>query len=166
MKKILIPLALLLAVLLIVGRLTVKEVYTEIVIDAPAERVWQVLADVENYSNWNPFIRKISGELYESSKLKVTIDPQFGGEMDFDIKVGRLWYGREMIWIGRTLMTGLLDGRHYFKTEKLPDGKVKFINMENYSGLLLYPTWLFIEPPARKGFEAMNMALKAEAERL
>ena len=164
MKKILIPLGVLLAVILILGRINVKEIQAEIVIDAPAERVWQILIDVEAYPKWNPFITTISGELYDGSRIKVVIDPKFSSETEVDLKVGRLWYGKEMIWIGRPLMTDLLAGRHYFKTEELPDGKVKFINMENYSGLLLYPLWLFIEPSARQGFEAMNSALKLKAE--
>ncbi len=32
---------------------------TEIVIKAPAERVWEVMLDVHRYSEWNPFINKI-----------------------------------------------------------------------------------------------------------
>jgi uncharacterized protein YndB with AHSA1/START domain len=31
-----------------------KEVFSEIEIQAPAGRVWQVLTDFANYSEWNP----------------------------------------------------------------------------------------------------------------
>ena len=39
-----------------------KEVFSEIDIQAPAERVWQVLTDFASYPEWNPFIRRINGE--------------------------------------------------------------------------------------------------------
>ena len=40
-----------------------KELHSEIVIDASPERVWDVLTDFASYPQWNPFIRRISGEL-------------------------------------------------------------------------------------------------------
>ncbi len=166
MKKIFIPLGLLLAITLIAGRINVKTVETSIVIDASMERVWQVLIEGDAYPNWNPLIRKVSDDIYEGNKLKVTLDPQFGGEGEVEIKVGQLWFSKSMVWIGRPLMTDLLSGRHYFKTKVMADGKIEFTNMESYSGLLLYLSWPFIEPKARQGFAAMNVALKAEAERL
>jgi len=166
LKKIFIPLALLLAITMIAGRINVKAVETEIVIDASAEKIWQVLIEADAYPNWNPFINKISDDIYEGNKLKVMLNPEFSGQGEVEIKVGQLRFGETMVWISRPLMTDLLSGRHYFKTEEMPDGKIKFINMESYSGLLLYLSWPFIEPKARQGFEAMNVALKAEAERL
>ncbi len=151
---------------MIAGRINVKTVETSIVIDAPMERVWQVLMEGDAYPNWNPLIRKVSDDIYEGNKLKVTLDPQFSGEGEIEIKVGQLWFSKSMVWIGQPLMTDLLSGRHYFKTKAMDNGKIEFTNMESYSGLLLYLSWPFIEPKARQGFEAMNAALKAEAERL
>ncbi len=39
-----------------------KEIYTEIEIQASPERVWQALTDLERFSQWNPFIRSAKGE--------------------------------------------------------------------------------------------------------
>ena len=38
-----------------------KELQSEIEINAPAERVWEVLADFASYPRWNPFICWTSG---------------------------------------------------------------------------------------------------------
>jgi uncharacterized protein YndB with AHSA1/START domain len=38
-----------------------KDIVTEIEIDAPPSRVWEILTDFEKYASWNPFIKKISG---------------------------------------------------------------------------------------------------------
>jgi uncharacterized protein YndB with AHSA1/START domain len=36
-----------------------KELHSEIEIDASAERVWAILTDFASYPRWNPFIRSI-----------------------------------------------------------------------------------------------------------
>ena len=39
-----------------------KELHSEIEIAASAQRVWDILTDFSSYPQWNPFIRRISGE--------------------------------------------------------------------------------------------------------
>ena len=38
-----------------------KEIYSEIEINAPANVVWDIITDFDNYPEWNPFIMEISG---------------------------------------------------------------------------------------------------------
>ena len=52
-----------------------RELRSEIEIDAPPERVWAVVTDFAAYPEWNPFIRRISGELREGARLEVRIAP-------------------------------------------------------------------------------------------
>jgi hypothetical protein len=47
-----------------------RELRREIVIDAPPERVWAAVTDFAAYPEWNPFIRRISGELREGAKAR------------------------------------------------------------------------------------------------
>ena len=37
-----------------------KELRSQIEIEAPADRVWQVLTDFATYPEWNPFIRRVN----------------------------------------------------------------------------------------------------------
>ena len=46
-----------------------REIKTEILIKAPIEKIWAVLVDFSNYSEWNPFIRKIEGVFQKDTKL-------------------------------------------------------------------------------------------------
>jgi uncharacterized protein YndB with AHSA1/START domain len=62
----------------------VKELHSEIQIDAPAERVWELLTDFASYPQWNPFIRNISGQPATGERLRVRLVPpnptaNFGG---------------------------------------------------------------------------------------
>ncbi|MCA9877916.1 MAG: SRPBCC domain-containing protein, partial [Thermomicrobiales bacterium] len=52
--------------------------HTEIVIAAPATTVWAVLTDFAAYPAWNPFIRRITGQLEPGAKLEVELAPPGG----------------------------------------------------------------------------------------
>ena len=78
-----------------------KELRSEIEIDAPVERVWQTLTDFSSFPTWNPFIRRIEGELRLGSRLEVFIQPTGTKGMRFRPTVRRLEPGREVRWLGR-----------------------------------------------------------------
>ena len=56
-------LGILLLVLMTLNLVTKLEMETEVIMDAPQEKVWQVLTDVHAYPDWNPFITSIEGEM-------------------------------------------------------------------------------------------------------
>ncbi len=51
----------------------------EIEIDASPAAVWAVLTDTDAYADWNPFVRKLDGELREGAKLEVRVAPPAAG---------------------------------------------------------------------------------------
>jgi uncharacterized protein YndB with AHSA1/START domain len=56
-----------------------KQLHTQIEIDAPAKRVWELLTDFASYPQWNPFIRHISGRLTPGSASKHVSSLPAGG---------------------------------------------------------------------------------------
>ena len=42
-----------------------KELYSEIEIEATDEQVWQILTNFADFPQWNPFLRQASGEIEE-----------------------------------------------------------------------------------------------------
>ena len=50
-----------------------KEISTEIEIDASAERVWQVLTDFSSFPDWNPFVQSLEGAVREGERIKVRL---------------------------------------------------------------------------------------------
>jgi uncharacterized protein YndB with AHSA1/START domain len=58
-----------------------KELRSEIEIQASEERVWQLLTDFASFPQWNPFIRRASGEAKAGSRLEVYIQPTGAGGM-------------------------------------------------------------------------------------
>jgi uncharacterized protein YndB with AHSA1/START domain len=64
-------------------KILTKELHTEIDINAPAERVWQLLTDFDSYPEWNPFIRWVRGYPQIGERLEVRIQPSGARGMTF-----------------------------------------------------------------------------------
>jgi len=140
-----------------------RELRREIDIDAPPSAVWAVLTDTGSYSDWNPFIRRVSGDLREGAKLEVRIEPPGGRTMTFKPIVLTVENERELRWLGRLLLPGLFDGEHIFRIEALGEGRTRFTQAERFSGILVRAFGTTLEK-TELGFEQMNTALKAQAE--
>ena len=141
-----------------------KTLETEILIEASTEKVWQVLTDFENYSQWNPFIRSISGKKMEGEKLKVFLKPPNSKGMVFHPRIKKFNPGNEFRWKGKLGLAGIFDGEHYFILEEMGAGRTRFIHGENFSGLLV-PFMEKILDNTKKGFSMMNLELKKQCER-
>jgi hypothetical protein len=141
-----------------------KELHSEIEIDAPAERVWRVLTDFASYPQWNPFIRSISGEPTTGERLEVRIEPPGGRGMTFRPTVLNAEDNRELRWLGHLLVPGLFDGEHSFAIQPLNENRVSFVQREAFKGVLVPLFARSLDNNTHRGFEEMNRALKERAE--
>ena len=141
-----------------------RELNTEIEINASAERVWQLLTDFDSYPQWNPFIRSIEGKPELNSKLNIFVQPSGARGMKFNPTVLKAEPQRELRWLGSLLIRGLFDGEHVFIIEPLAENRVRFVQHEKFSGLLVPLFWRSLDTDTRRGFNEMNVALKERAE--
>jgi hypothetical protein len=142
-----------------------KNVSTEIDIAAPAERVWDILADFDSYETWNPFIQNASGLPIRDQTLKVQMKLPGSVSIRLRPRVLTVEPERELRWKGRFLIPGLFDGEHSFRIESLPDGTSRLSQSEDFSGILVPFLGKEFYSKTRLGFEFMNEALKLRAER-
>jgi hypothetical protein len=140
------------------------EISSEIEIAATPARVWSVLTDFERYGEWNPFITFITGTPMPSEQLRVRMHPLGGMAMTFRPKVLIAERERELRWLGTLGPRGLFDGEHSFRIAPLGEGRVRFLQSERFTGLLVPLLMLVVRNSTRRGFEAMNRALKPRAE--
>jgi hypothetical protein len=140
------------------------EIRTEIEIDAPAERVWQVLIDFTSYPQWNPVMRVVKREVEPGTRLKVHVRPWRRLGMTFCPTVLTAEPSRELRWHGQLLLSGLFAGEHSFTIEPIGKNKVRFIQQEVFTGLLVPLFVLVLQARTRRVFEDMNEALKGRAE--
>lgn len=141
------------------------KIRTEIIINASKEKVWSILADLNAYAVWNPFIVKSEGILKVGTKLRNTL--QNGDKtIVFNPKVVEVAPNRSFGWLGSLWIKGLFDGHHYFEIEEISENQVNLIHGENFSGILSSLILKQIGNDTRNNFVKMNQALKSRAEQL
>lgn len=141
-----------------------RKIITQIDIEAPPEDIWRHLTDFSAYPEWNPFTASIEGEAKVGSRLIVTLNLQKGKEMVFKPTVKEAEPGRKLVWLGRTIMPGLLDGEHSFIIEDQGDGTCRFTQSEIFSGFLALYLPRSLAEQTTLGFEMLNKVLKERVE--
>jgi hypothetical protein len=145
--------------------MVMRELRTEIEIDAAPERVWTVLVDFSRHAEWNPFIRDIEGEPLEGERLSIRIEPPGGKAMRFRPTVLTAVPSQELRWLGRLGFPGIFDGEHIYTLGSLDSGeRTRLIHREEFRGLLVPLFWKNLDAGTRRGFEEMNVALKKRVE--
>ena len=129
--------------------------------------------DFENYSNWNPFIKQITGNS-PSPQGAATVGENievliFNGKKDFKFKPKFLVVKKEeeFRWKGKLLMKGIFDGEHYFQLKEETSSRspiTEFVHGEKFTGILVGILMKSIGESTEEGFRKMNTALKEQAE--
>ena len=140
-----------------------KTIERSIEIDAPSERVWRVLSDFPAYTDWNPFIREISGDLAVGARLDVRIAPKGGRAMRFKPTVTAASPEERFAWFGSLGVRGIFDGAHSFVLQDLGGGRTSLTQAETFTGVLV-PLFEKGLTATAAGFEEMNRALKERCE--
>jgi hypothetical protein len=139
------------------------ELRTEVEIDAPAAHVYRVLTDFAHYHEWNPFIPAIAGTLALGQELSVEMSLPEGKTYLLKPRVTHLTEQSELRWRGCYLFPFLLEAEHFFLISERGERVTRFVQGENFSGLLLRFAGNALTLTAR-GFVYMNQALKKRAE--
>lgn len=141
-----------------------RELNNEVEISASAARVWQLLTDFAGFPQWNPFIQRASGEPKTGERLEVTTQPSGASRRISRPTVLNVEPNRELRWMERSLIPGLLDVEHIFTIEQLDATRVRFTQREIFTGLLVPLRARRRNTDIRRGFSEMNKALKTRAE--
>ena len=140
-----------------------KELRTEIEIQASPEKVWKILTDLDKYPNWNTFICHAVGKAEIGKTVDIDFQPD-GKGLKLHCTVARYQPNRELSWKYHATHLLLFRGEHIFTIEPLGENQVRFIDREEFNGLLVFTQAKDIDTNTRRGFESMNKALKVRAE--
>lgn len=141
-----------------------REINTQININATPEKIWKILMDFDRYPEWNPFVISIIGRAHLRERLSITVQPADSKPMRFKPKVTLFKKEKQFGWMGHLWMVGLFDGHHIFEIDSKDSG-CAFFQREEFSGLLVPLFWKSLNTKTKAGFEAMNLALKEMAEK-
>jgi hypothetical protein len=142
-----------------------KELRTEIEIQAMPEKVWQVLTALDKYPEWNPFLHRAIGKAQMGEKVDITVRSG-SKEMTLHCTVVKVEPNKELRWKYSVGLPVLFSGEHSFIIEQVADNLIRFIDREIFNGLLVSAQASDIDTHSRQGFEAMDKALKARVEQV
>jgi hypothetical protein len=140
------------------------KIKTEIAINASPAKVWEILTDFEDYPNWNPFIKSVTGPVRAGNSVTIRVEPPEASGMTFKPMILAFEPRRELRWLGKLLFTGLFDGEHKFELLDAGNGTSRFIQSEEFKGILVPLFKKQLNNNTKRGFEAMNKKLKELAE--
>ncbi len=134
-------------------------------IAASPEQVWQILADLASYPQWNPYVVSATGELFEGERLTVRLHPPGSRPVTVRPRLLSVVPGQELRWAASLGPRGVLDSDHTFRLQPLGRG-THFVQHERFTGALVPVLLPHRADRIQQGFEEMNAALRIRAERL
>lgn len=140
------------------------DVDTDVTIDAPPERVWAVLRDVERYAEWNPYIESIAGDWEKGAELRIAVRLPGDRRLSFPAVVKGAEENYELRWQAELPVPRTLVAKHKLIMTPNEQGGTRLRNEEEFRGLLVGAFTAAMLHRLGERFEAMNQALKARVE--
>jgi hypothetical protein len=132
-------------------------------IQAPAEVIWEIIHDISRWQEWNPTYPRATGEVRIGDTLTLAL--ALPGQPEQEIKAKVLdWVPNEQLHWQLSMMGGLIKTLRYIEISPLAETGCVVDNGELFGGLMGPSLGKRMRGPVRRGFQAMNEALKARAE--
>ena len=145
---------------------TTRTIRSAIEIRAPLDVVWGVLTDFAAYPDWNPHIRRVLGTVEQGSRIALHSQPPGGRLIVMRPTVVAWEPPHELRWRATFVSRRLFSGEHGFRLESNGNNRVRFVQDETFSGVMV-PLYSRLRlPRTRRGFDRMNEALRDRAERI
>jgi len=132
-------------------------------IQAPAETIWEILYDLTSWESWNPMYTKASGDIRIGGTLDLTLEVP-GQPVQQIRPVVLEWVPNEQLHWRLSLMGGLVKTTRYIEIETLAEASCIVSNGEFFAGVMGPTVVRRMGGSVRRGFAAMNEALKTRAE--
>jgi hypothetical protein len=140
----------------------VKSFATRVDVEAPAQAVWDLLADVSHWPDWNSTVERVVGEIALGAKVTVFVAQSAGRA--FPVRVTELDAPGRMVWAGG-MPFGLFRGVRVFEVAASSAGTSAFSMRERYEGPLAALIGRSI-PDLQPSFDEFARCLKRQAERV
>ena len=132
-------------------------------VQAPADVIWEIVADLDRWAEWNPTYTRASGVIRIGEPLALTL--LLPGQSPPEIKPRVVdWVPGEQLHWQLKMLSGAIRTLRYIEIESLGPASSVVDNGELFQGLMGPSLGKRMAGPVRRGFRAMNEALKDRAE--
>jgi len=132
----------------------------ESTIQAPPERIWEILTDAPQYPAWDSGVVRLEGRVAPGEMLSIFSEANPGRA--FPARVVDFQPPRRMVWSGGAPL-GLFKGVRTFTLTPDSGGRTRFHVREEYTGPLLSMIWKSM-PDLGPSLQKFATGLKAKAE--
>lgn len=134
-------------------------------IQAPSEIIWEILADVERWPEWNPIYPKAVGSLRIGARLELTLALPGESHREIEPKVIDWVPNEQILWTDIT-WAGWVKTTRFIEIDEIDRGACIFINGELFVGLVARYYGKKNRRTLKLAFAAMSEAVKIGAEAL
>jgi hypothetical protein len=135
-------------------------------IGASSEVVWDVLVDFERYSEWNPSLPSIAGDLRAGGTVSLTLGMPGRPSPKVKAQLTEVVPQRRLTWHGNVGADWLFAGDREFIIDAGDDDTVRFTHVEDVHGILFPVFRAFMGSAIQRSHDAFNAALTHRAEAL
>lgn len=141
---------------------------TQVIIDAPAEKVWAVLTDFDKLAEWSPGMVKFEGDFRKDGPAKVTFLIGIGSHTQvFDHPLVHFEEGRMFGWSAPLPMMFMKDNHKYIVDPlEGDDTKCKFIQTDELHGHGTHLMGCMAANGLLQSYVQFNRALKKRVEEM
>lgn len=141
------------------------KIHTEIMIDAPLDRVRELLADTMLYPQWNLLFPQITGKMEVGAEIEVTVALPEIKPFSVRATIQASTAGTRLCWRYGYRLPGLFSWTYAYELEELSGGQLLFVQNSTYSGLLAPLYHLGMKRALQQGLLSLNKALQRWGER-
>ncbi len=141
------------------------ELTTEITLEAPVDRIWQLLTDFGLYPQWNPLFTKATGPVNPGERFDLVV--KLPGMDPFPIKpvLQEAEPKSRLSWQSSMLSSALLSWTFCYELHSLSPDRLRLTQRSSFKGLLS-PLFSFaMKKPVTDGMQSLNDALKRWGEK-
>jgi hypothetical protein len=118
------------------------EIKETVEVNEPIGKVWEFLTDFAAYPDWNPYIKKVTGEFKVNASLWVQIHYPFWPPIIVKLQVAAISPPYSFSWSGKFIFPGWLDGLFLVVLYPISPEKTRIAIKERLEGILLFPPFI------------------------
>lgn len=142
-----------------------NEIRTEIMLEAPAERIWELLADLKLYPQWNPLFQRATGHMGIDEHLELVVHLPETVPFIVNPKILSVETQSGFCWKHTVWCAAFFTWKYCTVLEQSAPGCLKFVQRSRFGGILGPLFYLGFKTSLLAGLITMNESLMRWGEK-